>query len=231
MRIRLALPFVAIVVLLAAVLVLTSCGNPVRPAPPRPTPTATSAVVLDVADRDQGKQLFAEAQCVACHGPEAAGGIGPVLANTTMSYHQFLTKVRTALPPKPAYSAEELSDQAVNDIYGWLQAMSTSGEAAARPPFAMVKVEPGQETLPEGEILGMSLWTGFKCAECHGAFAQGTSRGSALAGISYPYELERAKMRQTADEIPEHAQEFMRDTVLKRLYQWLQEGADPDGGC
>ena len=76
----------------------------------------------------------------------------------------------------------------------------------------------------------MSLWTGFQCAECHGAFAQGTSRGSALAGISYPYELERAKMRQTAGEIPEHAQEFMRDTVLKRLYQWLQEGADPEGG-
>ena len=184
-----------------------------------------------MADSAKGRQLFAEAQCVGCHGAEAAGGIGPDLAHTALSYDQFLTKVRTALPPKPAYSAEELSDQAVNDIYGWLQTMTAGGEASVRPPFALVKVEPGQETLPEGKILGMSLWTGFKCADCHGAFAQGTSRGSALAGISYPYELERAKMRQTAGEIPEHAQEYMRDTVLKRLYQWLQEGANPDGGC
>ena len=231
MRIRIDLQLAALFVLIVVAVALAACGNPVRPAPTRPAPTAAADTNLAVADRAKGMQYFADAQCVACHGAKATGGIGPVLAHTALSFDQFMTKVRTALPPKPAYLAEELSDQAVYDIYGWLQTMPPSTATKTLPPFAAVKVEPGQETLPAGKILGMSLWTGFKCAECHGAFAQGTSRGSALAGISYPYELERAKMRQTAGEIPEHAQEYMRDTVLKRLYQWLQQGADPEGGC
>ena len=228
---RIVYQIALILTLAAAAVALVSCGNPVRPAPARPTAAAAATVQLVKADLANGQQLFLDEQCVACHGAEAAGGIGPALDHTALTYDQFITKVRTALPPKPAYSAEELPDEGVFDIYSWLQNMPAAQQVKALPPFQVVKVEPGQEQLPEGKILGMSLWTGFHCSDCHGAFAQGTSRGPALAGISFPYELERAKMRQTADQIPEHAQTYMRDTVLKRLYKWLQEGADPEGGC
>ncbi len=229
MRIETKLALVLTLALTAAGLV--ACGSAVRPAPTRPAAAAVATVQLVKADLANGRQLFLAQQCVACHGPTAAGGIGPALDHTVLTYDQFITKVRTALPPKPAYAAEELPDQGVYDIYSWLQNMPAAQQVKALPPFQVVKVAPGQEELPEGKILGMSLWTGFHCSDCHGAFAQGTSRGSALAGISFPYELERAKMRQTADQIPEHAQTYMRDTVLKRLYQWLQAGADPEGGC
>jgi mono/diheme cytochrome c family protein len=232
MRVRTMLQIAAVCVAAAAALALAACVNPVRPAPPQPTALPTvSTANLEVADKANGMQAFADAQCVSCHGANAGGGIGPALAHTPLTFDKFIDKVRTALPPKPAYAQEELSDQAVYDIYGWLQTMAIGTQAQARPPFEVIKVEPGQETLPEGKILGMSLWTGFGCSDCHGAFAQGTSRGMALAGISFPYEMERAKMRQTTDQIPEHAQTYMRDTVLRRLYQWLQEGADPEGGC
>jgi mono/diheme cytochrome c family protein len=231
MRIRIEYKPAILLTFAVAAAALVACGSPVRPAPTRPAATAAADVQLVEADPAQGQQLFADKQCVACHGPTAAGAIGPALDHTTLTYDQFIIKVRTALPPKPAYLAEELPDQGVYDIYNWLQNMPAAEQVKALPPFHAVKVAPGQEALPTGKILGMSLWTGFHCADCHGAFAQGTSRGSALAGISFPYELERAKMRQTADQIPEHAQTYMRDTVLKRLYQWLQEGADPEGGC
>jgi len=212
-------------------LLIGACQGSVRPAPAFATSTVNIEVNLAPADVAHGEQLFTEKQCVACHGPQALGGIGPKLAQTALPFDDFLVKIRTALPPKPAFSAAELSDQEAMDIYGWLQSLSGKGEVAAAPEFAVVKVKPGQEILPPGPILGMSLWTGFECDQCHGAFAQGSPDGPALAGISYPYEMERAKMRQTADEIPQHAQTFMRDTVLTRLYQWLQSGANPEGGC
>ncbi len=205
---------------------------PTRTAPPSAFQKANTSFQPESADIDHGKELFFQNRCNACHGDDALGNVGPQLAGTRLSFPVFLTKVRSALPPKPAYSEDMISDQGVYDIYAWLQQLPTSAQkkpvkAGPQP----VKIKPGQEELPEGPILGMSLWTGFGCSECHGNFAQGGPNAPALAGITEPYELMRAKMRQTADQIPEHDQSYMRDTVLKRLYKWLQEGANPEGGC
>lgn len=216
---------------LGLALTLAACTAPVRPAPERATPAARVDASLAQPDTGAGLAAFTDGQCIACHGAQAQGGIGPSLARTALPFEDFLVKVRTALPPKPAYAATELSDQATWDIYGWLQSLGTLTQAEPLPAFEVVRIAPGQEELPEGPILGMSVWTGFRCDSCHGAFGQGGPDGPALAGLSFPYEMERALMRETAGTIPEHAQTFMRDTVLKRLYTWLQEGADPQGGC
>lgn len=223
--------FVIVISLASGMLLSAACVTAVRPAPARVTPTVQVSTQLADADKAQGQKLFNDEQCIACHGPQGQGAIGPTLARTALPFDQFLLKVRNALPPKPAFATDVLPDQGVYDIYGWLQSVSVATKPLARPPLAIVKIEPGQEELPDGPILGMSLWTSFRCDSCHGAFAQGSNQGSVLAGVSFPYEMERAKMRQTAATIPEHDQSFMRDTVLKRLYEWLKAGANPEGGC
>jgi hypothetical protein len=151
----------------------------------------------------------------------AQGGIGGELAGTSKPFADFLHIVRTALPPKPAYNQAELPDQDAYNVYVWLQSLGP--ESNVEPVAAPV--------LPEGEVLGMTLWTQYECDQCHGAFAQGSATAPPLAGISYPYEMERANMRQTEAEIPQHAAEHIRDVVLKRLYKWLQAGANPNDGC
>jgi len=215
----------------AGTLIAACIGNPVRPAPTRPAATSTPGLALAEPDRERGAQLWVEKQCAACHGPQALGGVGQPLAQTRLSFAAFLDKVRNAIPPKPAFAADVLSDQEVYDIYGWVQGLSPQGEATPLTAAAVVVLQPGQEELPEGPILGMSVWTSFGCDRCHGPFAQGSGEAPALAGLTFPYEMERAKMRQTADRIPEHAPDHMRDAVLQRLYNWLQAGADPKGGC
>lgn len=209
------------------VLMLTACGGsfskPIKtpvPAPIQPTVTPAIEANLAKADLVRGQQVWLDKQCVACHGDVGQGGIGGVLANTTLPFDQFLHTVRTALPPKPAYNAAELPDQDTYNIYGWLQASTQTAAEPAQAP-----------QLPEGEVLGMSLWTEYECDQCHGSFAQGSSTAPPLAEISYPYEMERAKMRRTEADIPQHAAEHIRDVVLQRLYQWLQSGAKPQDGC
>lgn len=209
---------------LLAVMLLAACGpsaEQLAPAPPPPTKTPAPALVLSEPDTARGQQVWLDKQCTACHGETGQGGIGPMLARTSLPFDQFLHKVRTAIPPKPAFNAAELTDQDAYNIYGWLQA----------PAETAVAAEPVSAELPAGQVLGMTLWTQYECDQCHGAFAQGSADGPTLASLTFPYEMERANMRLTGDTIPQHQAEFIRDVVLKRLYQWLQAGANPQGGC
>ena len=205
---------------------MTACGSfadtPQATAPPEPTNTPVSAANLAHPDPVRGQQVWLDKQCVNCHGETAQGGIGPTLAGLNMPFDQFLHIQRTAMPPKPAFNAAELPDQDAYNVYIWLQTMDS--QVAAVQPVAAPQ-------LAEGQVLGMTLWTQYECDQCHGAFAQGSAEAPTLAGISYPYEMERANMRLTEDEIPQHKAEHIRDVVLKRLYNWLQAGANPQGGC
>lgn len=207
-------------------IIVTGCGSPPPmptkvAAPPAPTATAIANFVPAQADIGRGQQVFLDKQCVTCHNSHGEGGIGPRLAQTSLTFDQFLHKVRTAIPPKPAFNETKLPAQDAYNIYGWLTSLKPGEVISAAPTPA----------LPPGQILGMQVWTEGQCDSCHGAFAQGSPNGPTLAGLSFPFEMERAKMRQTAATIPEHAPEQMDDTLFQRLYNWLQAGADPEGGC
>jgi len=209
----------------AATLLLAACAptaaEQLVPAPPPPTNTPSPVLALSEPDTARGYQLWLDKQCTACHGEAGQGGIGPALARTTLPFDQFMHKIRTALPPKPAFNATELTDQDTYNVYGWLQS----------PDISPVAAQPVAAEMPAGQVLGMTLWTQYECDQCHGAFAQGSADGPTLAGVTFPYEMERANMRLTGDEIPQHRAEHIRDVVLKRLYQWLQAGANPQDGC
>ena len=212
--------FLAFVIVFAFALV--ACEQR-APAPPRPTSVAAAPSGTVTGDAFAGGKLWRAKQCVACHGPTGGGGMGGALANTTLSFDQFLNQVRNAIPPKPAMSVQDLSDSEAYSIYLWLGAQASNGElvSAAITPAA----------LPEGQILGIQVWNEKQCGECHGAFAQGSDKGMQLAGQSYPFERQRAVMRASAAEIPAHGADNISDDLLRRLLDWLRRGADPTGGC
>ncbi|GAB4453077.1 MAG: hypothetical protein Fur0044_48040 [Anaerolineae bacterium] len=203
-------------------LFLAGCAEQLASAPALPTATALPefAAGLTAPNLARGQQVFLDKQCVACHNAQGEGGIGPKLAQTSLPFDQFLHKVRTAIPPKPAFNETELPTQDAYNIYGWLASLEAKAASAALTP-----------TLPSGQVLGMQVWTEGQCDSCHGAFAQGSPNGPSLTGLSFPFEMERAKMRQTSNTIPEHAAEHMDDTLFQRLYNWLQAGANPEDGC
>jgi mono/diheme cytochrome c family protein len=202
---------------------LSACAERLAPAPEPPTVTPPVEAAISLADPDlaRGQQVFLDKQCAACHGPAGEGGIGGPLAGTTLTFDRFVEVLRNALPPKPSFSEVELTTQDSYNVYGWLQSLEKTGASPGQPA----------STLAGGQVLGMTVWTQHKCDTCHGAFAQGSPTGPALAGLNFPYEMERARMRQTADTILEHAAGHMDDAMLQRLYKWLQAGARPGEGC
>lgn len=191
------------------------------PAPVQPTVPSVTVGTL-TGDVGTGARLWREKQCVACHGTTGLGGMGGSLANTALSFDQFLSQIRNALPPKPAMNTTDLSDADAYSIYLWLHTLSpANAKAAAVAPAA----------LPSGQVLGIQVWTERGCAQCHGAFAQGSEKAPALAGESFPFERQRAVMRQSADQNPAHGEKNIPDDLLQRLLDWVRRGADPSSGC
>jgi mono/diheme cytochrome c family protein len=207
---------------LLLMLAIVACDRR-APAPPRPTIQSVASKTILTGDVGEGARLYREKQCVACHGATALGGIGKSLANTALPFDQFLSRIRNALPPKPAMNANDLSDAQAYSIFLWLRALGTEPTKTTPAPISAA--------LPTGQILGIQVWTEKGCDKCHGAFAQGGDKGPTLAGEDYPFERQRAVMRQYADQNPAHNETNIPDDLLQRLLDWLKRGADPASGC
>lgn len=74
-------------------------------------------------DERRGEELY-NASCVVCHGPRAAGGIGPRLAGNAVvsnepAFMKMLSEGRHMMPPlKDAVTARQLAD-----IRAWLKTL------------------------------------------------------------------------------------------------------------
>ncbi len=192
------------------------------PAPPRPEAAKVEVSANLKGDAIEGSRLYREKQCTACHGPKALGGIGKQLAQTDLTFKEFLVKIRNAMPPKPAMNENDLPESQAYSIYLWLHTTKAEPAGAA---------EAQKPRIPAGQILGIQIWSEKGCGKCHGAFAQGGQHAPALAGQNYPFERQRALMRRTAGQNQAHADTNIPDDLLKRLLGWLQRGADPASGC
>ena len=70
-----------------------------------------------------GRTLYIQKGCYACHGYEGQGGIisGPKLAPNPLPVDVFIMRVRRPIADMPAYSSKVLKDDELSDIYRYLQ--------------------------------------------------------------------------------------------------------------
>ncbi|MGE5139596.1 MAG: c-type cytochrome [Rudaea sp.] len=200
---------------------LAACAEKRAPAPAATVQAVSVAGNLS-GDVPTGARLWRERQCAACHGPNAAGGMGGALAKTPVAFENFLADTRNAPLPMPRLRESDLSDSDAYSIYLWLN--TRSGPATPAAPASPAP-------LPTGQMLGIQIWNEKGCSECHGAFAQGSDKAPRLAGETYPFERQRAVMRLSADQNAKHAPENIPDDLFRRLLDWLRRGADPTSGC
>jgi hypothetical protein len=219
--------FQSVTVLLISVLLVTGCsaGRPNGTTTlQQPTNTAQMAGIR-IPNLVKGEKAWTTQQCNACHGPIGLGGIGPALASTPLEFTEFLNVVRTAMPPKPAYSEEVLSEDMAYNIYAWVRTQQPY--TAPSVPTDFPTIEP---VTPE-DAMGMTIWTARKCNTCHGVFAQGGPKAPTLAGLNYPVKEELERMRGAAGDVSEHSLDNIDDTTFERLYRWLQAGCGYTEDC
>ena len=78
-------------------------------------------------DAANGKRLYLANNCFTCHGHAGQGGAfngpAPVLARTALPFEAFLFQMRNPSNDMPAYAATVISDQAVADIFAFVQSL------------------------------------------------------------------------------------------------------------
>ncbi len=107
---------------------LVASADPTAPSDaPVVPPTASAAprpALAVVGSADRGAALFGRSGCFVCHGPYAGGSFGPRIARTALPLDAVLSQVRRPRSDyMPAFVAGQLSDQAVADIYAFLQSL------------------------------------------------------------------------------------------------------------
>lgn len=95
-----------------------------------------------------GERLFIMKGCLGCHGASGRGGVGPDLANTSLSFDEFLATVRDPSSVMPEFPEEAVSRQEVRRIYEYLQSVPPAPERIGPEPPSGV-----QDTA--------------SCADCH----------------------------------------------------------------
>lgn len=111
------------------------------------TPTAgTSAATGGGAAA--GRQLFVAKGCVACHGDNAEGKIGPKIAGTGLTFAEVLHQVRQPRGQMPPFSAQQVSDAEVQQIYTYLESL------APPTPTAMPAAQGAPSTVNADAIVG-----------------------------------------------------------------------------
>lgn len=102
------------------------------PVPPEPTPTSPPAEAQaeihghEMSDVEEGKRLFAEKACAACHGPEAQGTEGgPALPGHTPE--QIRRQVREPLGKMPPFTEEQVSEAELEQIIAFITTLAPSG--------------------------------------------------------------------------------------------------------
>jgi mono/diheme cytochrome c family protein len=204
--------FLSTAVLILVAVVLGACV--LVPPPPMPSRPATPMMPATQGDADAGAQAWASSPCAGCHGANAEGKIGPMLAGTQLSLDQVKNKVHqgTSGMEMPRFSAEQVSDADIANIYAWLTSVSA----------------------------GAQVWASSPCAGCHGANAEGKI-GPMLAGTQLSLDQIKNKVHQGASgmEMPRFSADQVSDADIASIYAWLTSlsagaqvwASSPCAGC
>ena len=182
-------------------------------------PATAEGAGFGPAPTDAGTQNpWPQSPCAGCHGASAEGGIGPALAGTSLSLAEFQAVVRQGPGSMPAYSAADLSDQAVQALFGALQA--PPAPAVTLPPAATAAAPAATSTA----AVQQHPWLQAGCAGCHGRRAEGGT-GPTLAGEDWEYEKYVRKVREGDNGMPAFSVSQLSDAEMRIIYDWILAGA------
>jgi mono/diheme cytochrome c family protein len=148
--------------------------------------------------------LFAQTGCAACHGAEGLGtAAGPRIATDELALPAFIASVRRPQRTMPGFGPQVLADQALTQIYAYLQSHTAATAKTGRPEA------------------GARLHAAYGCYSCHANDAQGAITGPRLGPD--PITLARFSwyVRQPTATMPPYSTTVVSDQDLADIYAFV----------
>ena len=181
-----------------------------RPVAQRANPPAGNAA--------NGKAVFSSQMCATCHGNQGQGGVGaipgPQIAPLGMTLPMFIEWMRKPNDPMPPYSASQVSDAALSDVYAFLTSAAPPAQTTA------VTSAPAAGNVQNGKRLYVSAG----CDLCHNADGQGGGGAPRLAPKPNMIALAAFihQCRQPSNSMPPYTSKVLSDAQLADIYAFLQ---------
>jgi mono/diheme cytochrome c family protein len=201
-----------------ALIVLLSFSATALPSSAQSTPpssVASTPLGSDKGDVRKGATEFGD--CVNCHGRNGEGGFGPGLARIGLPWIAFRKAVREPWGIMPAFREQQKPDQALADIYAYLQ---TLPQTSALGEWRWRKAPP---TAPLGQQLYMNLAGCGQCHEPEGKFPR-ARLGVMARDVTFEYFMRQIYQhyeRWPKGTMPLYSRERLPEVVLREMYRWL----------
>ncbi|MEJ5198664.1 MAG: cytochrome c [Anaerolineae bacterium] len=122
---------------------------------------AATVAAQSTGDPAKGKAAWEAANCKACHGANGEGKFAGVRAGDGKTAADWIKQVRTPRANMPAYSAAQISDATLTDMWAYMQ---TLPKPASFTPYSV--------PVPATDPVGKQLWSQKRCEACHSNFGQ-----------------------------------------------------------
>lgn len=122
---------------------------------------AVTVTAQGAGDPVKGKAAWAAANCKSCHGANGEGKFAGVRAGDGKTAADWIKQVRTPRANMPSYSAAQVSDATITDMWAYMQ---TLPKPASFTPYSV--------PVPATEPVGKQLWSQKRCEACHSNFGQ-----------------------------------------------------------
>jgi len=167
-----------------------------------------------------GKSIFENLSCNRCHGSQGEGLAGsgqtgiPRIASISLSFADFLQRVREPKGQMPPFSTKQASDEDLADVYAYLQSLKPVAAA---------------NTAPANASNGERLFKNNGCYECHGLQGQGSSStgASRLGPPEIPFSAFLSYVRAPAGDMPPYTAKAVSDKDLADIYDFLKSVPHP----
>ncbi len=123
---------------------------------------AVTVTAQGTGDPVKGKAAWEAANCKSCHGANGEGKFAGVRAGDGKTAADWIKQVRTPRANMPSYSAAQVSDATITDMWAYMQTLPKPAS------FTAYSVP-----VPATEPVGKQLWSQKRCEACHSNFGQG----------------------------------------------------------
>jgi mono/diheme cytochrome c family protein len=162
-----------------------------------------------------GKKIFAAQKCDGCHGPMGEGGAGdvagPQIGPPRLALPMFVDFVRNPKDPMPSFTAKDVSDAQLADVYAFLKSLAP---AQAAPTSTAASGTGSVEN-------GRKLYTEVGCYECHDRDAAGAGTGPRLAPNPLAWTAFSRQVRNPVNSMPPYTTKVLSDAQLQDIYAFL----------
>jgi mono/diheme cytochrome c family protein len=134
----------------------------------------------------------------------------------------FIDTVRNPKDPMPAFTAKEVSDAELTDLYAFLKSLGGASSAqASAAPLAAGSGAAGNASN------GKQVYMRAGCFECHDIQGQGGAGTGPRLAPPMAYSGFIHQVRSPSDQMPPYTAKVLSDSELADIYAYLQSMPKP----